>query len=171
MSDVCRICNRRYCLHCGSREWHCTACDGWYCVDCKDTKQCAQCDKSVCLNCISYRGCRNNCCKGKIWCISCVGYGYDLKLCENCYAEYCADCNSTNPYLSAIDYCDDCRKNLCGECRVFKCKNVSGCTGCYQFAFPALLEDKERLRQEMQAEIDQLKRRVKYLSGELEDNK
>lgn len=32
-----------------------------------------------------------------------------------------------------------------------------GCTGCYRFAFPALLEDKERLRQEMQAEIDEQK--------------
>ena len=172
MNEVCRTCNRRYCLHC-SREWGCNSCDEWFCMNCKDTKQCAQCDKSVCLNCISYRGCRNNCCKGKIWCISCVGYGYDLKLCETCDAEYCADCNSTNPYLSAIDYCDDCRKNLCGECRVFKCKNVmsfSSCTGCYQFGFPALWEDKERQRQEMQAEIDQLKREVKDLRGALEDN-
>ena len=172
MSSLCGICKRRYCLHC-SREWYCDSCDEWFCVDCIDTKHCAQCDKSVCMNCISNRGCRNNCCEGKIWCIPCVGYGYDLKLCETCDAEYCADCNSTNPYLSAIDYCDDCNKKLCGECRVFKCKNVmscSSCTGCYQFAFPALLEDKERQRQEMQAEIDQLKREVKDLRGALEDN-
>ena len=40
---------------------------------------------------------------------------------------------------------------------------------CYQFAFPALWEaDKERQRQEMQAEIDQLKSEVKDLKGELE---
>ena len=122
MSEVCWTCNRRYCLHC-SREWNCNCCEEWFCVECKDTKQCTQCDESVCLYCISNRGCRNSCCEGKIWCIKCVGYGYDLKLCETCDAEYCADCNSTNPHLSAIDYCDDCRKNLCGECRVFKCKN------------------------------------------------
>ena len=168
MSSLCGICNRRYCLHC-SREWHCVCCEGWFCVDCVATEQCAHCDEITCSNCISGRGCRNSCCE-KVWCNGCTQHSFDLNVCEICDAEYCADCNSTNPYLSAIDYCDDCRKNLCGDCRVFECKNFSNCVGCYQFAFPALLEDKERQRQEMQAEIDQLKRKVKDMSGEFEDN-
>ena len=42
---------------------------------------------------------------------------------------------------------------------MIKCKERmgDGCTACYRFAFPALLEAKERQHQEMQAEIDEQK--------------
>ena len=182
MSDLCNICNRRYCFLC-SREWNCTSCNGYFCVDCLSTKQCAQCDENTCLNCISERGCRNNCCEEKIWCNGCVNGGV-LVSCENCGADCCRDCYDSNTgNVDSIDYCNVCDDDLCGKCRVIKCKDGNGCMGCYRFAFPALLKDKERLRQEMQAEIDEqikenselkeeineLKRKLGDLIGEVEE--
>ena len=198
MSDVCRICNRCYCLHC-SREWSCNSCDGWFCVDCMPTKQCAACDENTCLNCITERGCRNNCTEEeKLWCDHCVRCGDAFKLCgcngcvnhgnafqpcENCDVDYCVDCCDNSDTVYSVDCCNVCDEVLCGKCRVIKCKERTGdgCTGCYRLAFPALLEDKERLRQEMQAEIDEqekeiselkeengeLKRKLKDLNGEV----
>ena len=188
MSDVCWTCNRRYCSHC-SREWNCNCCDEWFCVECKDTKQCAQCDKSVCLRCISNRGCRNNCCEGKIWCISCVQYGDALVPCDNCGTDCCIDCFHDYPDdVNFVYHCDTCNENLCGECQLIKCEEemTNYCIGCHQYVLKATLEDKERqlqeqnrqiqekerqlqenerLIREMQAEINQLKL-VKDMSGE-----
>ena len=147
MSALCRTCNRHYCSHC-SRERVCTSCDEWFCVDCMDMKQCFGCDQNTCLNCISERGCRNNCCDGKIWCSTCAADFDVLRLCEHCNAEYCVGCYESNTDADAIysiDYCDDCYESLCGECRVIKCKDDSDCLGCYRLAFSALLEEKERM--------------------------
>ncbi len=187
MSDVCNICNRRYCLHC-SREWQCTCCDGWFCVDCMSTKQCAQCDRSVCSNCISERKCQSDCCNGKIWCDDCVLYSPDgLIPCDNCSTDRCIDCyeSSPNEYLN---YCNVCDEHLCRECQLIKCKEemTNYCEGCHRIVLKATLEDKqrqlheqnrqiqekerqlqenERLIREMQAEINQLKL-AKDMSGE-----
>eukprot|EP00986_Skeletonema_menzelii_P014660 scaffold9896_cov119-Skeletonema_menzelii.AAC.4 len=181
MSDVCGICNRRYCFNC-SREWNCLGCDRFFCVECMDMKECDKCYQNTCLKCISNRKCRNNCCEGKIWCEVCVEYDGALIRCGNCgtnvgtdYCYLCCDSNSDD-VIHSIDHCGECGENLCGVCRVIKCKEEmrNSCTGCYRFAFPALLEDKERQIQEMQTEIDkqrneidQLKREVEDLTGEL----
>jgi len=95
--------------------------------------------------------------------------------CDVDFCVYCYDSNSDD-VIHSIDHCGECGENLCGVCRVIKCKEEmrNSCTGCYRFAFPALLEDKERQIQEMQTEIDkqrneidQLKREVEDLTGEL----
>ena len=168
MSDVCNVCNRRYCFLC-SREWNCTSCNGYFCVDCMATKQCAQCDENTCLNCISKRGCRNSCCEVKLWCNGCV-HGGVMVSCENCGADCCPDCYDSNTvHVDSIDYCRGCDEILCGNCRVIKCKDGNGCMGCYRFAVPALLEDRERLRQEMQSKIEEQKRENSELKRKLED--
>ena len=166
MSALCGICNRQYCLNC-SREWHCTSCNGWFCVDCVDMKQCADCNENTCLNCAPRRACLNNSCEEKVRCAYCAENAFNL--CENCNAQHCIDCyDSDTNAIYSIDYCADCEEVFCGKCRVFKCKDGSDCKGCYQFAFPALLEDKEKKIEEMQAAIDQLKLKVKDLTGELD---
>ena len=48
----------------------------------------------------------------------------------------------------------------------------SDCTGCYQLAFPSLLEDRERTQNEnedLEKEINDLRRKIKDLSGEIEE--
>ena len=166
MSALCGFCNRQYCFNC-SREWQCISCNGWFCVDCMDMKQCADCNDYTCLNCAPRRACLNNSCEGKVWCAYCAQNTFNL--CENCNAQYCNDCCDSNTNaINCIDYCDECEESLCGKCRVYKCKDGSDCRGCYQFAFPALLEDKEKKIGEMQAAIDKLELKVKDLSGELE---
>ena len=177
MSLLCGICNRHYCLNC-IRASYCGSCNESYCVDCIDTKQCANCEEITCLNCISERKCRNDCCDGKIWCNTCDEDGDALKHCDNCDTDYCIPCSDANTDAKhSIDFCVGCRESLCGKCRLIKCKDGSGCTRCYRYAFPALLEEKERQIQEMQAEIDkqrneinQFKRKVEDMSGKLEDN-
>ena len=51
---------------------------------------------------------------------------------------------------------------------MIKCRERmgDGCTACYRFAFPALLEAKERQRQEMQAEVDEQKEEISELKEE-----
>ncbi|KAK1734938.1 hypothetical protein QTG54_014398 [Skeletonema marinoi] len=69
-------------------------------------------------------------------------------------------------------YCNACDDFRCGECRVTKCMEGSDCTGCYQLAFPSLLEDRERTQNEnedLEKEINDLRRKVKDLSGEIEE--
>ena len=168
MSMSCSICNRRYCLHC-CREQFCGYCEVDFCVECMDLKECAQCNEDICLSCVSERGCRNNCCEEKRWCNGCVQHGGVLVSCENCGADCCRDCYDSNTgNVDSIDYCNVCGEILCGKCRVIKCKERmgDGCTGCYRFAFPALLEDKERKLQEMQAEIDEQKEEISELKEE-----
>ena len=110
MSDLCGICNRRYCLHC-SRERCCDSCEEYFCVDCMDMKQCAQCDENTCRNCISTRKCCNHCCEGKIWCDCCVEDDALIR-CENCEIDYCFDCcDSNTDDLYSIYFCCD----YCGE--------------------------------------------------------
>ena len=170
MSDLCNICIKRYCLHC-YRVRECTSC-AWFCVDCMDMKPCAQCEEIVCLNCISKRSCRSQCCEGKIWCDHCVQYEDALVACENCDAEYCNNCDESNPNVQLISYCGGCDRNFCRECRVIKSREGMRhyCEECHRFVLKATLEDKERKIQEMQAEINKLKRKVKDMNGELEDN-
>ena len=176
MSALCRTCNRRYCLNC-SRERLCNSCNEWFCVECIKIEECARCAKIICLNCASERECRNNCCEGKIWCDYCVRHSDALVSCENCGGDYCMDCYDNPNNVYSIDYCDECGKNLCGKCRVIKCKERmgDGCTGCYRFAFPALLEDKERQRQQMQTEIDTLlkdkERQRQEMQAEIDEQK
>ena len=76
-----------------------------------------------------------------------------------------------------MKFCDVCKDSLCGQCRVNRCKVWRDCAGCYEFAFPVLLEDKERVQTEMDElrseyreqsnELNELKRKVKDLTGEL----
>jgi len=46
---------------------------------------------------------------------------------------------------------------------VKKCVEGGNCTGCYQLALPILIEDKERLRQELQNENDELRSEIHEL--------
>jgi len=63
-----------------------------------------------------------------------------------------------------------------GHCGAKKIKEGRNCKGCY-LCFPALLEDKERLCQELHQteinehrnEINNLKRKVNDLTGELKE--
>ena len=168
MSGLCIICNRRYCFQCSQERLHCDSCSEWFCVDCIEIKKCEYCEQDTCSNCASERGCRNSCCEGKIWCYECGENGDGLVLCEICPAECCVECYCNPDNVYSIDYCNVCEENLCGKCRVIKCKERTGdgCTGCYRFAFPALLEDKERKLQEMQADIDEQKKEIGELKEE-----
>lgn len=166
MSSFCKNCNRRYCFDC-SRQRQCYRCDDSYSEDC--INQCERCGASVCPDCTVERSCRNDCGVSNIWCYDCVDDDYHcLKCCKNCGVDYCVNCCKSDVCL--VKFCNYCGEYLCGECRVNKkCKEKDkGCMGCYRFAFPALMEYKERQRQEMQAEnekqreeIDQLKRQSK----------
>ena len=51
---------------------------------------------------------------------------------------------------------------------MIKCRERmgDGCTACYRFAFPALLEAKERQHQELQAEVDVQKKEISELKEE-----
>ena len=174
ISSLCGICNRRYCWNCcGERE--CTSCDTWFCEDCMDMNYCDSCQESSCENCISEKECHNDGCHWKTLCVPCAEYGSGLIPCEKCDTAYCIHCYESNSdSVYSIDYCGDCGKKLCGECRLISCKEktTTRCTGCYRFALPPLLEEKERQIQEMQAEIDkqrneinQLKRKVNDMGG------
>jgi len=172
MSSMCNNCNKRYCLNC-CREGNCTSCDLWYCLDCIDMTRCFQCEDNTCLNCVSEIRCDNNdCVDDNIWCYDCVesGTGNVTICCDGCDGIYCSDCSDS--YVHAAKYCNVCDDFRCGECRVTKCMEGSNCTGCYQLAFPSLLEDRERTQSEnedLEKEIKDLRRKIKDLSGEIEE--
>mmetsp|Transcript_3608 Transcript_3608/g.7598 ORF Transcript_3608/g.7598 Transcript_3608/m.7598 type:complete len:411 (-) Transcript_3608:23-1255(-) len=170
---LCHRCEKSYCAHCQTVDY-CTCCGFSYCVDCIDSKQCSQCEENTCLDCIPGVRCHNNC--GKIWCIPCVEDGDAFSRCDSCNEAYCVDC--CNSDIHAVKFCDVCKDLHCGQCRVKECKEGENCcAGCYQLAFPVLLEDKERVQTEMDElrseyreqsnEINELKRKVKDLTGEL----
>mmetsp|Transcript_3607 Transcript_3607/g.7595 ORF Transcript_3607/g.7595 Transcript_3607/m.7595 type:complete len:412 (-) Transcript_3607:80-1315(-) len=170
MSSMCDNCNKRYCLNC-CREGHCTSCDHWYCLDCIDMTRCFQCEDNTCLNCVSEIRCDNNdCVDDNIWCYDCVESGNVTICCDGCDGIYCSDCSDS--YVHAAKYCNACDDFRCGECRVTKCMEGSDCTGCYQLAFPSLLEDRERTQNEnedLEKEINDLRRKIKDLSGEIDE--
>jgi len=168
--SVCDRCERSYCGHCQT-VYYCSCCENSYCVDCVDSKQCSQCEEKTCLNCL-VTGCHNNCDADIIWCSYCVENENAFSSCKDCNERYCGDCCDSD--IHAVKCCVGCKKDLCSQCRVNRCKEGRNCTKCYQLAFHVLLESKERQHQEMQAEndnqrneINQLKRRVKDLSNEI----
>uniref|UniRef100_A0A7S2P497 Uncharacterized protein n=1 Tax=Skeletonema marinoi TaxID=267567 RepID=A0A7S2P497_9STRA len=172
---LCHRCEKSYCAHCQTVDY-CTCCGFSYCVDCIDFKQCSQCEENTCLDCIPGVRCHNNC--GKIWCIPCVEDGDAFSRCDSCNEAYCVDC--CNSDIHAVKFCDVCETSFCGQCRVnIICKEWGNCASCYQFAFPVISEDKERVQtqnnelenenKEQRNEINELKRKVKDLTGELEE--
>jgi len=172
----CDKCERIYCLHCEKTD-RCTSCGSWYCVNCTDFRECSNCHEKNCLECGSGVRCHNNCCADKIWCDYCFENGDALSWCERCNAIYCVDCCVSDIY--AVKFCDDCKDSLCGQCRVKKCEVWRDCARCYQFSFPVLLEDKERMRtknnelenenKEQHNVINELKLKVKDFTDELEE--
>mmetsp|Transcript_3602 Transcript_3602/g.7585 ORF Transcript_3602/g.7585 Transcript_3602/m.7585 type:complete len:416 (-) Transcript_3602:2036-3283(-) len=176
IGGTCDKCERRYCLHCKKVDV-CTSCHNWYCVDCIDFKQCPQCDENTCPDCVSEVRCRNTCCADKISCNNCAEDGNAFSWCESCNEAYCVDCCDSD--IHAVKVCDVCETSFCGQCRVNICKEWGNCASCYQFAFPVISEDKERVQtqnnelenenKEQRNEINELKRKVKDLTGELEE--
>jgi len=168
IGGTCDKCERKYCLQCKKVDV-CTSCDSWYCVNCTDFRECFQCDENTCPDCVSGSSCRNTCCADKIWCIPCVENENAFSICESCNEVYCVDCCDSDVY--AVKACDVCETSFCGQCRVNKCKVWRDCASCYHFSFHVLLEDKERMQtqdKEQRNEINELKRKVKDLTGELE---
>eukprot|EP00984_Skeletonema_dohrnii_P022511 scaffold11639_cov78-Skeletonema_dohrnii-CCMP3373.AAC.1 len=183
--SACHRCERSYCAHCKIVKY-CHYCENNICVDCIDFKECSQCDEHACLDCIladrvGWGGCRNNCCADKIWCNYCVDHGA-VSWCEKCNESYCSDCCNSDVY--AVEFCGNCETSLCGQCRVKKCKEGSYCErrwgihcerSCEQLSFPVLLKDREKMqaqineleneRREQSNKINELKRKVKDLTG------
>jgi hypothetical protein len=145
---LCRSCERYYCLNCSRGEGQCTtcdSCDSWFCVDCGDFKQCY------------------NCGANGIWCRHC---SFGWKGCEDCNTIHCVDCCGFDVY--AVKFCHDCAEYRCGRCRVHRCNEGRDCRECYLLAFPVLMGDKEKLREEMQSEIDELENQISALKKEIE---
>ncbi|KAK1734903.1 hypothetical protein QTG54_014363, partial [Skeletonema marinoi] len=163
--SLCHRCEKSYCAHCLTVNY-CTCCGFSYCVGCIDSKQCSQCEENTCLDCVPGVRCHNNCGADKIWCIPCVEDGDAFSRCDSCNEAYCVDCCDSD--IHAVKFCDVCKDLHCGQCRVKEFKEGgSCCAGCYQLAFPVILEDKERV----QTEMDELRSEYREQSNEINELK
>ena len=151
------------------------------CVDCMDFKECSNCEVDTCRDCVSERSCNNNCGVNKIWCVSCVDEEDALRRCVICGVDYCDSCCDSDD-VHTVKFCDVCNGSFCGQCVVKKCKQGRFCTGCYQLAFPVLLKENERIRnennelkriaamREARNELNELKCKFDYMEARLEED-
>ncbi|KAL7453980.1 hypothetical protein ACHAWC_005613 [Mediolabrus comicus] len=151
--DWCNTCERHYCSHCQIIESCGSCCHEMHCVDCVALKRCSRCRIGLCSDCPKFH-CDGDCGDDRVWCESCwwrSGYSYIQSSCFLCCTQYCKPCSKSN--ANGVRLCGSCEACLCGQCRVEKCEEGSGCRGCLQHAFEVLLANKKTV----EAENDELR--------------